>query len=130
MTTHDPVTGRVFSNQVADLFEQALATSKSGKLHYYISIQFYGHKVYKCGGICPNMDHAQFYVPYFERTGPASGTDPKGHTVLIMEYVADRIAVRETADGPLYVEFCESDQTGRNPDCMTQLDLPKAAYYV
>lgn len=73
----------------------------SAKRHYYVSLPFYGHKVFKCAGFgAEKPDHLAFYKPHFERyggEGTGKDAEAKGpYTVLILdEYVGDKV----TADG-------------------------------
>ena len=72
--------------------------------YYYVSIVYYGHKVFKCHGMCPDEAHKEVYLPLFEQYGNSlpwhqCGDAPtERYKVVLMSYVADRITQNENGD--------------------------------
>lgn len=79
--------------------EQKNEKPTENRVHYYVSIAFYDHKVFKCAGLVHD-DPAKrdFYRKHYAKFG-GEGTlakeIPGGYKVLELPYVADRI----TEDG-------------------------------
>lgn len=70
----------------------AIASKKDTK-YFYVSIPYYGHKVFKCNGIVGTQDHKEFYTNLFLN-------EKEGSTVLITQgFLGDRFNM----DGGVYV---------------------------
>lgn len=63
------------------------------RLYYYVSLPYYGHRVYKCCGHgAEDAAHRAFYVPHFEQHGTGNSSIDKGpSSVVVLPFMGNRI---------------------------------------